>query len=376
MEVDSVRLVRWLQELIRIPSVTGNEEAIARYVEEELRGLGYRPRVEANNVHVETGDGPGSLLLNSHLDTVELGSGWTRDPFGGVLENGKVYGRGASDDKGNIAAMLEIARLAKGRALGKRLLFTFTTGEEFGTSLEEKGSYLLAQHLRADRALVLEPQFDVKERRLNIIHGCRGIENIKVEIKGKGAHTGYPERGVNAVTRAVEVLSRVERLEFHKVTVPGQDVVTICMPIRIEGGADMFLVPAACEVLIHARTAPGDEKLVGDVERICRDVCGSDFTMTTPYRAPGYVESSEDPLIDRIRSEASAAGYATATRFAGGRIDASIFKNVAGIPSFCTGVGDRDQMHVADEFLTVADFVTCAETLKNVVFAPAGREPR
>jgi len=61
MEVDSVRLVRWLQELIRIPSVTGNEEAIARYVEEELRGLGYRPRVEANNVHVETGDGPGSL---------------------------------------------------------------------------------------------------------------------------------------------------------------------------------------------------------------------------------------------------------------------------------------------------------------------------
>lgn len=369
MEVDGGRLVRWLQELIRIPSVTGNEGAIARYVEEELRQLGYRPTVEESNVFFEMGEGPRCLLLNSHLDTVELGNGWKRDPFGGVLEDGKVYGRGASDDKGNIAAMLEIARLARGRKLGGRILFTFTTGEEFGTTLEEKGSYLLSKHLRADKALVLEPQFDVKERRLNIIHGCRGIENIKVQIRGKGAHTGYPERGINAITRAVQVLSKIEQLDFHTVAVPGQKVTTVCMPIRIEGGADMFLVPAACELLIHARTAPEDEKLVQDVERICREVCGSDFTMTTPYSAPGYVESHEDPLIDLIRKESSAAGYVTETRFAGGRIDASIFKNVAAISSFCTGVGDRDQMHLIDEFITVPDFVTCAETLKNVVFA-------
>ncbi len=369
MEVDGGRLVRWLQELIRIPSVTGDEGAAARYVDKELRQLGYRPSVEANNVFFETGEGPTCLLLNSHLDTVELGKGWKRDPFGAVLEDGKVYGRGASDDKGNIAAMLEIARLAKDRKLGGRILFTFTTGEEFGTKLEDKGSYLLSKHLRADKALVLEPQFDVKERRLNIIHGCRGIENIKVQIRGKGAHTGYPERGVNAVTRAVQILSKIEQLEFHSVTVPGQKVTTVCMPIRIEGGADMFLVPAACEVLIHARTAPEDEKLVVDVERICREVCGSDFTMTMPYSAPGYVENHEDPLVDLIRRESGAAGYATETRFAGGRIDAAIFKNVAGIPSFCTGVGDRDQMHLIDEYITVPDLVTCAETLKNVVFA-------
>lgn len=369
MEVDGDRLVRWLEELIRIPSVTRNEAAIARYVEEELRQLGYRPRVEANNVFFEVGEGPRSLLLNSHLDTVEIGDGWKHDPFGGVLEDGKVYGRGASDDKGNIAAMLEIARLAKDRKLGGRILFTFTTGEEFGTTLEEKGSFLLSKHLRADRALVLEPQFDVAERRLNIIHGCRGIENIRVQVRGKGAHTGYPERGVNAVTRAAQILVRLEQLEFHRVTVPGQEVRTVAMPIRIEGGADMFLVPAACEVLIHARTAPDDRKLVEDVEQLCREVCGSDFTMTRPYSAPGYVESHEDPLIDLIRKESGSFGYTTETRFAGGRIDAAIFKIVAGIPSFCTGVGDRDQMHLVDEYITVADFVTCAETLKNVVFA-------
>jgi acetylornithine deacetylase/succinyl-diaminopimelate desuccinylase-like protein len=372
MEVDGGRLVRWLEELIRVPSVTGNEGAIARYVEEELRGLGYRPEVEAGNVWFETGEGARCLLLNSHLDTVEIGSGWKRDPFGGLLEEGKVYGRGASDDKGNIAAMLEIARLAKGRTLGGRILFTFTTGEEFGTALEEKGSYLLAQHLRADKALVLEPQFDVKEKRLNIIHGCRGIENVRVEIRGKGAHTGYPERGVNAVSRAARLLSELERLELHRISVAGQEIATVCMPIRIEGGADMFLVPAACEVLLHARTAPGDDRLVRDVEALCRTICGPDFTLTTPYSAPGYVENHEDPVIDLIRNEAAAAGYGTVTRFAGGRIDAAIFKSVAGMPSFCTGVGDRDQMHLVDEYISVSDFVTCAETLKNVVFAFPG----
>lgn len=369
MDVDGDRLVRWLGELIRIPSVTGNETAIAKYVEEELRQLGYRPQVEANNVFFETGKGPRSLLLNAHLDTVAVGDGWKHDPFGGVLEDGKVYGRGASDDKGNVAAMLEIARLAKGVRLGGRILFTFTTGEEFGTVLEEKGSYLLSKHLRADRALVLEPQLEVAARRLNIIHGCRGIENIRVQVRGKGAHTGYPERGVNAISRAARILAGLEQLEFHRVTIRGQEVTTVAMPIRIEGGADVFLVPAACELLIHARTAPNDRKLVDDVEGVCREVCGTDFTMTRPYSAPGYVESHDDPLIDLIRKESGSFGYTTETRFAGGRIDAAIFRIVAGIPSFCTGAGDRDQMHLVDEYITVSDFVTCAETLKNVVFA-------
>jgi acetylornithine deacetylase/succinyl-diaminopimelate desuccinylase-like protein len=185
--------------------VTGNEEAIARYVEEELRGLGPCPRVEANNVYVEKGGGPGSLLLNSHLDTVELGSGWTRDPFGAVLENGRVYGRGASDDKGNIAAMLEIARLRKGGAPAPHL----HNGKEFGV-LEERE--LLSQHLRADKALVLEPQFG--EEAANILHGCRGIR--KSRSRSRKGPTRHPN-GVNAVTRAARS-SRSGAAGNHKVS--------------------------------------------------------------------------------------------------------------------------------------------------------------
>ena len=369
MEVDKDRLIHWLQELIRIPSITGKEEAIARYVGQELSLMGYRPEIKSHNVFCETGSGAKSLLLNAHLDTVELGGQWKHDPFGAAMEDGKIFGRGASDDKGNIAAMLEIARLLKTKPLRGRLIFTFTTGEEFGAALETKGSYLLAQFLKADKALVLEPQFDVPEKRLNIIYGCRGIENIRVRIKGKGSHTGYPERGINAISRAARILERLEHLEFHKIVVSGEEVKTMPMPIQIGGGADIFLVPDECSVLIHARTAPEDDRLVSQVEQVCREVCGQDFEIQRPYSAPGYIDSSSDDLIGIIRNQAGHFDYSTVTRFAGGRIDASIFKNIGNIPSFCTGVGNRDQMHLVDEFITVSDFISCSEMLQDVVLA-------
>lgn len=138
MEVSRDNLIRWLQDLIRIPSVTGKEAKIAGYVRQELQKLGFQPHVKQDNVFFEVGEGPKSLLLNAHLDTVDVGGDWKHDPFGATLEEGKIFGRGASDDKGNIAAMLEIARLIREKPTDGRLIFSFTTGEEYGTKLEKK----------------------------------------------------------------------------------------------------------------------------------------------------------------------------------------------------------------------------------------------
>jgi succinyl-diaminopimelate desuccinylase len=369
MEVSEERLIRWLQGLIRIPSVTGEEEKIAGFVNQELSDMGFRPQLIKNNILLEVGEGEKSFLLNAHLDTVDVGGEWKHHPFGAVQEEGRIYGRGASDDKGNIAAMLEIARLAREKEINGRLIFTFTTGEEYGTKLEEKGSFLLSESTHADRALVLEPQVDVEEKRVNIIYGCRGIENMLVHIKGKASHTGYPERGVNAISKASEILDRLEKLELHKVEVPGQEVKTICMPIRIEGGADIFLVPDKCEMMIHCRTAPEDRKIVDQVEAVCREVCGEDFHLQHTYSAPGYIEDPDDMLVGLIHQEAQRLGYSTLKRFAGGRIDASIFKAFGKIPSFCMGTGNRDQMHLVDEYITIEDFITCSEMVKNVIFS-------
>lgn len=368
-EVNEKNLIHWLQELVRIPSLTGEEGAVAQYVVSELQKMGFDPQCKLNNVFFEVSKGERSLLLNAHLDTVDAGGQWSHDPFGAVLEDGKIFGRGASDDKGNIAVMLEIARLVRERKLEGRLIFTFSTGEEFGTELESKGSYLLAQMLKAEKALVLEPQTDIAEKRVNIIYGCRGIENMLVRIHGKASHTGYPERGINALSKAAELLTCLAKIDFYKVTASGQKIETICMPLRIQGGADIFLVPDTCEIVVHCRTAPGDQKIGMQVEQLCRKVCGENFEMKTTYSAPGYIENPSDRLVDILSQEASRHSYSTENRFAGGRIDASIFKSVGNIPSFCTGAGNRDQMHLVDEYITVSNFIACAEMLKDVVFA-------
>ncbi len=369
LEVNKDKLIHWLQELIGIPSVTGNEKAISEYVSRELQKMGYHPQVKENNIFFEVGEGSKSLLLNAHLDTVDVGGEWKHEPFKAVMEKGKIFGRGASDDIGNIAAMLEIARLVKDRSINGRLVFTFTTGEEFGTKLEEKGSYLLSQFLKADKALVLEPQTDVDEKKINIIYGCRGIENILVKIKGKGSHTGYPERGVNAISKAIEVLAQLEKVNFHTVEAEGQEIKTICMPIRINGGADIFLVPDKCEIMVHCRTAPEDSVIFDQVNSVCKEICEENYEIESLYSAPGYIEDPDDPLVDIIRQEAKRFNFTTQNRFAGGRIDASIFKAIGHMPSFCMGVGNRDQMHLVDEFISVEEFITCSEILKDIILA-------
>lgn len=369
MEVDKNRLIYWLQNLIRIPSITGKEEAISNYVRQELSNIGFDPHIKENNIFFEVGKGSKSLILNSHLDTVDVSGHWNYDPFGATMQNGKIFGRGASDNKGNIAAMLEVAWLVRKHHLKGRLIFTFTTGEEYGAKLETKGSYLLSKMLNAEKALVLEPQTEVGQKRINIIYGCRGIENIIVQVIGKASHTGYPERGVNAISKAAEILAKLEKIDFYRVVTPDQEIKTICMPIRINGGADIFRVPDKCEIIIHCRTAPGDTKIVNQVKLICSEICGENFTINTPYSAPGYVDDPNDRLVEIIRQEAQVFNYVTRNRFAGGRIDASIFKVMGKIPSFCTGVGNRDQMHLVDEYITVEDFIACSEILKNVIFS-------
>ena len=91
--------------------------------------------------------------------------------------------------------------------------------------------------------------------------------------------------------------------------------------------------------------------------------------MERPYSAPGYIEDPDDALVDTIRQEARQFDFTAENRFAGGRIDASIFKTVGNIPSFCMGVGNRDQMHLVDEYITVEEFIVCSEMLKNIIFA-------
>jgi len=365
--VSRENLVDWLRELIKIPSITGSEGEVSEYVARQGEKLGYEVKVVKDNVFFETKGVGRKLLLNAHLDTVDVGEGWSRDPFGAEIDGGEMYGRGASDDKGNIAAMLEIARIIREDVLKGSVIFTFTTGEEFGVKYEDKGSYILSEMLKADRALVLEPQMGVRERKMDVVYGCRGVENFLFHIRGKASHTGYPERGMNAILQAAEFITKLRRSNYHQVESLGKVIKTVVMPIKIEGGEERFVVPDRCNVLVHSRTAPGDEKLHHMLQEACRSICQEQFEVEHTYSALGYLSDAEDQLVETICNEAKRHGYGGALNVAGGRIDASIFTNVGKIPSYCTGVGNKDQMHMANEYITIENFIIGTEILRKTV---------
>ena len=134
--------VELLQELVGIPSVSGSERAIAEFIEHTVRGWGLDVVRDETSVRIEVrGFGQGqTLALVSHLDTVPPGAGWTRDPFTPVVEGTRLYGRGSTDAKASVAAMLWAARdLAdRGRMDAGRLLVVLGYGEETkDTSMEE-----------------------------------------------------------------------------------------------------------------------------------------------------------------------------------------------------------------------------------------------
>ena len=216
--VNKKRLITLLQKLIRInyANPPGDEFPIARFISHYLQDLGLCPKVYAfkkrrsNLVAVLPGrNKKWSLLITPHLDTVPPGKHWHFNPFGAKIYQGKIYGLGATDCKGNLAAALEAMKsiIEDKITLGYNLVFAATADEECGSVL---GLIPLLKRgiLRPDRAVVLDADdFD-------IIVTQKGLIHLKVKIQGRKAHGAYPWRGINAIGIAVDILKELKEKKF------------------------------------------------------------------------------------------------------------------------------------------------------------------
>ena len=157
MQISQKNLISTLQELIRIPSVTGNEGTISKFVQNQLEALGLQTtHDEVGNVYCEIGKGKKSLMLNAHLDTVPA-QGYKKDPYRGEKKGNKVIGLGASDCKAGLATMMEIARILDPKKINGKLVLAFTVAEEAvleGGRLP-KGSMYAAERYNTDRKSVV-----------------------------------------------------------------------------------------------------------------------------------------------------------------------------------------------------------------------------
>jgi succinyl-diaminopimelate desuccinylase len=373
--VDEHAVAGVLRDLVRVPSVRPHdtEEKAALMVAEYLEQSGIATRLDyiepgRPNVLADIGHGNGPVLLwNAHLDTVPPGNlaRWTSDPFGAEIRDGRLYGRGASDDKGGVA-MMAAAAAAVARAGGVQgtLKLSFVIGEETGHVGTRAA---LARGLAADFAVVGEWSGG---GRIGI--GYRGALWLALETHGRAAHGSRPMRGLNAIDVMTEqVLPRLkatpmafERHPAFMIQEPTWNIGTI------EGGLSVNVVADHCRASTDLRLVPGQDPAAvlevlrerlkdmrypnGDPAPVDITVLNSVGPFVTPVEHPG-VATLAASIRDVLGREPEYFGKT-------GVSDANVLAHEGKIPSVAYGPGNASG-HEPDEYVEIAELVRCAQVL-------------
>ena len=350
-----------LQQLIRIPSVNPDntapdqagvthEKKMADFVSNWLEDIGAEvtlEEIEPNRPNLIARfaplDGRPRILLGPHLDTVGV-ENMTIDPFSAEIRDGKIWGRGASDTKGPMAAMLAGLRENKNilRDLPVAVDFVGFMGEE----ASQHGSKHFAKHHAADYcfAIVGEPTS------MHIVHTTKGSLWASLSATGVAAHSSQPQLGDNAIlTLAKSLLIFQENLQPALATythpVLGASTLNIG---TISGGTRPNIVPDQASAEVDIRLTPELHSAGGALQLLRETIAQLRLPLTIDYahENPPMETDPEDPFIQRLLATDPRTQLTGAPWFS----DAAHLA-AAGIPSICIGPGSIDQAHTKDEFL-------------------------
>lgn len=219
---------QFLRELIAIPSMSSDEAQVIQRIKQEMDKIGFDAVTidPLGNILGRIGNGPLIIAFDAHVDTVDVGNPdlWDFDPFKGKVENGIIYGRGASDMKGGMAAITYAAKIIKEIGVPDDLSIYFV-----GSVMEEDCDGLCWQyivnedHIRPELVIITEPT------NLNIYRGQRGRMEMEVKTPGISCHGSAPERGVNAIYKMADIIKEIEQLNHRLKTDPflGKGTITI-----------------------------------------------------------------------------------------------------------------------------------------------------
>ena len=282
-------------ELVNIPSLSGKEEKIAKKVVEYLQKFGYQPKIdEYYNVTAEIGYGK-TVLLNAHLDTVPPKGKWEINPYSAKIKDGKIYGLGASDNKSGVAAILEIARIfSKNKPKGK-IVFLFTSREESGKIEARK---ILVGKIKAEAGICLDHHLDVKNRIAELIVGCWGIGNFEIEVYGKSYHSSEPEKGVNAIYRALKLVNTVQNLKPPTLQKPLK-VKAVASITKINTNGWATRIPDQCKLTLNYRSLPQEKRKQAEkrILNLTKKTLKKDFKITLKTYHEGYLIPLNHPII-------------------------------------------------------------------------------
>jgi acetylornithine deacetylase len=365
----SLKPIQLLRDMIAIPSVNpmrsdcgeAVESALVNYIENALS----RERIDCerqnvakgrdNIIAIVSGTGPKSkkdgLMFNSHLDTVPVAN-MSIAPFDPRIENGRVYGRGACDAKGSLAAMMTtLVDYAQRPERPISLMFAAMVDEEFSFS----GSWkLIEKQWPVTACIVGEPT------RLNTIVAHKGLVRWRLKVKGISAHGALPDHGRSAIYDAARIALALE--DHAKVLSTRTSHPLLGPPTlnvgKIVGGSSVNIVPDSCELEIERRLLPGEagSEVLHQCEEWIRDRVGGevDFEFDKPYLVDPPLETSCEALVVRSLGSAQQTEFGTTGELEGAHYGTDGSKLArAGIETVVCGPGDIAQAHTKDEFIEI-----------------------
>lgn len=362
LTIDRDYLSRTLAELVRINSINpslipggAGEREIAAYLAQAMQALNMDvAQLEPAPDRISTvgtlrGSGGGkSLLLNGHIDTV--GVEYMPDPFSGEIHDGKLYGRGAYDMKGSVAAMLAAVKALRdaGHKLPGDLLIAAVADEEYASL----GTADLVKHYHPDAAIVTEPT----ELQLATAH--KGFIWFEIVVNGKAAHGSRPQLGIDANMKMGRFLHELDQLEQalrarepHPLIGP-----PTLHAALIKGGSAMSVIADRCELCLERRTIPGETEAqaLAEIQAILDRLSASDrdfsATVKSFFARDPFEVAATDLIVQAVQS---AASEVLAQKIAPGGVsfwtDAALLA-AAGIPTVVYGpIGTG--AHAAEEWV-------------------------
>jgi acetylornithine deacetylase len=337
--------LKLLEQLVAIPSVSGDEGPVAAFVEEVARGWHLSVARDDTSVRIEVrGRAPGpTLALVSHLDVVPPGAGWTRDPFTPTVESDRLYGRGSGDAKASVAAMLTAAKdLAETPALDRgRLLVILGYGEETKHTTMERA---VAQAGSIDAAVVGEPT------NLDIATAQRGLMMVDLVARGDQRHAGYAAANggfVNAALVLARDLLRLDALfDQRRHPVLGRTTAT---PTMLDAGVSRNVTPPVATAILDVRSTP--DLTHDEIADLLRQRLDSEVVVTSGRLVPCETPANSRLLAAAMRARPEAMPFGSPT--------CSDWVFLRHLDAIKAGPGTSRRSHTADEFVDLPE-VTAA----------------
>jgi acetylornithine deacetylase len=403
-------LVALLQALIRFDTTTHvpgsparQEAALQAYLADRLRRAGASVDVSEPNPAVIAGHqmvpegftfsgrpqlvarfagtgGGRTLLLNGHVDVIDAEplDAWDHPPFGGVVVDGTVRGRGACDMKGGVACMVfaaEVLAELEVRLAGDLLVNTVTEEESTGA-----GGLVSARTLAADGAIVPEPSG------LDVWPACRGSLLAVVTVEGRAGHAGVPpgdpDNGgaVNAIEKMAIVLKAIGRLREHWALRYRHRYLSPpdCVPTMVRGGEWIVSYPATCELECHIEYLPQQADGTGWGSRVEHEFVAwiERAAASDPWLAahppqirwrlggvPPAEVADDDPIVRVALEAARSVGRLAELSGMDNWHDGAMLTIEGGIPAVCLGPGSLSHAHTFTEHVPIADLVACTQAL-------------